>query len=238
MIQVSAVLNVHNEEDLIGRSFNSLKKCIKHAADNNIKTELIIIADNPSNGIITYFENNNDSSYEFYVVYFQDPSLSRNFGAEKSNGKYIVFFDGDDLWSSNWLTECLIASEKSRNDIICHPEASLYFEQKNQIFFHADSEEDNFNAWQLIENNYWTSQVFLKREVFLANPQFHLNIENGFGYEDWQWNCMTLAKNIQHKIIAGTYHFIRNKKMSQSVSSRNNNCLLPPSSLFFSYLPK
>jgi glycosyltransferase involved in cell wall biosynthesis len=232
MIKISAILNVHNEDNLVDRSYQSLIKCIEHAANNNIQTELIIVADNPSEGIINYFQNKNERYYNFHIVQCRDLSMARNSGAEKCRGEYIAFFDGDDLWSSNWLTECYINAKKSTKDVVYHPEASLYFDQMHQAFFHIDSEEENFCRWDLLENNYWTSQVFLKRQVFLENPQYPLNIEKGFGYEDWQWNCNTLAKHIQHKIVPNTYHFIRVKKTGLTAMLKRNNCILPPVSLF------
>lgn len=232
MIQISAVFNVHNEDDLVDKSYISLVKCIEHATSNHIQTELVIIADNPSEGIIEYFEHKKEKPYEFHILQCRDLSIARNSGAEKSKGKYIAFFDGDDLWSSNWLTESYALAEKSQQDVICHPEASLYFDQMQRAFFHPDTEDEHFSLWDLAENNYWTSQVFLKRQVFLDNPQYPLNIENGFGYEDWQWHCNTLAKNIQHKTVPNTFHFIRMKKTGLTAILKKNNCILPPTDLF------
>ena len=94
--QISAILNVHNEDDLIDRSFNSLMQAVDKAKNINIETELIIVADNPSTGILDYFNNKESKPYALYTVAFKDLSSARNYGAQKSNGKYIAFFDGDD----------------------------------------------------------------------------------------------------------------------------------------------
>ena len=232
MCDVTAILNVHNEEDYIDKTLLSLKEAVWYAKDNNIEVKVIVIADNPSDGMHQFLYEKKYEWLNFEIVNFRDPGLSRNYAAGISKSEFICFFDGDDLWSYNWISECFNFYKSQSKEIVCHPESSIYFGEKEHIFFHPDSTSNDFYPWQLIQNNYWTSQVFLKRETYLNTPQIKSNIENGFGYEDWQWNCNTLAKGIEHRPVPNTYHFIRGKNKGVFNFSKQNACLLPPTLLF------
>lgn len=85
----------------------------------------------------------------------------------------------------------------------------------------------------LLHYNCWTALTFLPKELFAGHDYATTDLKRGFGYEDWHFNCETLASGIQHRPVPGTAHFIRRKPGgSQSQSTIRTRGLMPPSRLF------
>ena len=232
MADISAILNAHSEGSMVHYSCLSLKEAIDFATDKGLIVEAIAILDNPNQETIDYFEEQNYPWLKIVNVNYGDLGLSRNHGATIATGKYISFLDGDDLFGYNWLFEAHSFSSKHFFDVICHPELNFYFGEKIHIFPQEDSTSENFDKWELSKNNYWTSLVFVKRTVFLNQLQINIDINKGWGYEDWHWHCETISNKISHRVIKNTAHFIRSKNDGLLMKTNLNNCLLPATSLF------
>jgi glycosyltransferase involved in cell wall biosynthesis len=85
----------------------------------------------------------------------------------------------------------------------------------------------------LLEYNYWASICAAKRSVLVAHPYETTTREPGFGYEDWHWNCETLADGIEHRVVPGTVCFVRSKRTaSLLLSSNQQDRVLRPTRLF------
>lgn len=87
---ISVIIPVFNKEDTLSRAIKSV------VGQTGCKYELIIIDDGSTDKsftVATSFKNN-------YISVFQKenggPSLARNFGAEKSSFRYLIFLDADD----------------------------------------------------------------------------------------------------------------------------------------------
>ena len=51
----------------------------------------------------------------------------------------------------------------------------------------------------------------LLREIYGRFPYRPNRLDQGFGFEDWAWNCETIAAGLKHRAVPETTHFIRSK---------------------------
>jgi hypothetical protein len=115
-----------------------------------------------------------------------------------------------------------------------HPELRVTFEKETFFTRNVDQESAEFCRDSLMEHNYWNPSAFALRQTYLEHPFCALDLENGLGYEDWYWNCETVAAGYVHKVVPETIHGLRYKswKGSLTVKTVSQNCVLTPNSLF------
>ncbi len=115
MIKISVIVPVYNVEKYI-------KKCIDSIVNQTFKDlEIIVVND-----------GTNDDSIKIIKKYFNDKRIkifnkengglasARNYGINKSNGKYIFFVDSDDFLDSNCLLDMYnVIEEKKVDMVIC-----------------------------------------------------------------------------------------------------------------------
>jgi len=233
-MDISVIVVAHNEGRLAHNSMNSVFRAIDYAGKSGVQAEMIVVLDRPDEETEKYFSIYEKQNIIIHKVDFGDLGLSRNFGVKKTSGKCIAFLDGDDLFGKNWLEAVFNYLEKNDNkDVILHPEYNIVFAGHNLIWHHISSTDENFNISNLMENNYWSALCAAKREIFLKYPYEITGKNCGFGYEDWHFNCVTLANGIEHMVLPETVHFIRRKKanslLNETVAS---NMVLRKNKLF------
>lgn len=211
---VSAVLNAHREGMIAKPSMESLKRSIAHAERAGHTIEVHIVLDRADSTTAEVISNAKLSHHYIHETNFGDLGMARNFAVSNASGEYIALLDADDLWGVDWLTKA-IAAARSRNDnVIWHPEISVYFGAAKHIFRHIDMESQDFDPLSLFLENHWTSLSFSTREIYMNNPYPTTDLRAGFGFEDWAWNLQTTSGGILHKTVAGTGHVIRRKPIS------------------------
>jgi glycosyltransferase involved in cell wall biosynthesis len=236
---ITVIINCHNENLFAYRAIKSVIRAKNYANANGISIEIIIILDIPNDEtlkIVKCCQADYPSSINnIYNVSFGDLSLSRNYGISKASGKYIAFLDGDDLMGENWLYEAYNAA-LSHDNCIFHPELGIAFGTKFFWWQHIDQESKKFFLETLFTDNYWTSSVFALKEIFLLFPYKPHYLNEGYGYEDWHWNCETVAAGFIHKIVPNTIHFIRYKKEGSLKWITYNNYAIIHPSRYYNYL--
>jgi glycosyltransferase involved in cell wall biosynthesis len=166
-----------------------------------------------------------------------DLGLSRNSGIRSAFGEWVAFLDGDDLWAENWLVEAIAADQSESRKCVWHPRANIYFsESRNWIFAHPDMDSPNFDLSKLLVKNLWTALSFGKRKIYEAHPYRRNDLKSQLGYEDWCWNCHTVAAGIVHKTVERSVHFIRQKRVSLLTESHGSNVFVSPHPLFRAYV--
>lgn len=119
MVDVSVVLTSYNIEKYITHSLHSL---VAQEFDNY---EVIVVDD-----------GSNDSTYQIiekfakefnfikpYKIPHQNAGVARNFALDKINGKYVIFLDGDDVFSECFLYKMFNKIEQEKAEIvICNSE--------------------------------------------------------------------------------------------------------------------
>lgn len=232
-VDISIGITLHREGLLAHKTMMSIFRAIKPLIEKSIKYEILIHIDNGDELTLKYFDRyKKDQKIQIFKNSFGDPGMSRNFLARKARGRYISLLDGDDLVSSNWLSESLSVLEKSNQEIIVHPEAILTFgiNQPNVLTLQRDLKDQD--SLILIGENMWCSVLVAKTETIIRNP--YRNLKNGYGHEDYVFNIETIEKGIDHKVAKETLLFYRRSDESRlSVSNRLNNII--PYSDFFSF---
>lgn len=212
---VSAVITFHAEGVLAHPTLHSIERCRNFAEERGLSVEFVITLDNAdaeTRRVVTQHPalRPNDQVHE---VSFRDLSSCRNFAVAQSGGRYIGTFDGDDYFSKNWIATCVerIRSDGGKN--IFHPELMLAFGGWNAYWWQVDQLEEYFRPGALLTTNYWNACAFAEREVFENCPYQVSRVgEAGFGFEDWHWNCETIALGYFHRLARGTVRFERRKE--------------------------
>jgi hypothetical protein len=212
---------------------NSLLRSSEYSRKDSIQTEIIVVLDRADKKTEEYFAEYMDPPFQIHHVDFGDLGLARNSGVLFSSGKYIAFLDADNLFGQDWLSKAFLFLEMSQRDIIVHPEYHVVFGRNNLIWHQISSSSPEFRFSNLIEFNYWDAVCVTKRDILLKYPYESTTQSLGFGFEDWHFNCQTLADGIEHIIVPGTVHFLRTKESGSLLEySLQTHRLIRPSKLF------
>lgn len=230
---VTAVLNCHREGDLLKRSFRSVLESLRTFDASGAQWELLCIADNCDTQTLAVLSDSVASTpkYDVRVIPSEagDLGLSRNLAVKHAAGEYIGFVDADDLVSRNWFGEAYQCNRRAQRSIF-HPECNLYFGCLEAFFVHRN--QSGYDLRALFFHNLWSALSFAHSSTY-RNTEYRGNrIAQGFGYEDWHWNCETILGGHEHRMAPGTCHFVRMNEGSLSQNSAKNECLIRPTGLW------
>jgi len=232
-MDISIIISAHHEGVLAGISLSSAVRAIEKATQVGISCEIIAVLDKPDDDTQTLFQQQSlPCDFQVAEVDFADQGLARNHAVQLARGQLVALLDADDLWSANWLVEAHRFIEKHGKRSICHPEVNWFFGENNNLFFHVDQFDPEFDPRVLRFMNCWDSLCVAAREIFEHVPYDRRDLANGFAYEDWQWNCETLERGYHHRVVPGTIHFKRRRRLSQNVIASGSNALVRRSALF------
>lgn len=231
-VDITVILNAHNEGMLAHPTVLSLAQARTQAAHAGLAVEVLVMQDMPSRETVEYFKACEVPDLTTVTISHHDLGLSRNAGVEAAQGQWIAFLDADDLWSPNWLVACHMAATAEQPEVIWHPEVNLYFGREPHIFVHVDMEDPAFDLLTLTTSNYWTALSFSSREFCRTHPYPPSHLDKQLGYEDWCWNTDAIRWGALHKIVPGTVHFIRQKQVSLLHKTNSLQSLMYPTLLF------
>jgi glycosyltransferase involved in cell wall biosynthesis len=233
MMDISAVLTCHREGLLLGPAIASFQDAIKAARTDQISVEALVVIDRGDHLTKSIIKNFIDPELELKIqeTDYGDPGQTRNAAVEIAKGDYVSFLDGDDLWSYNWLAKSLQFSLAQVGPVIAHSEVNVVFGGAQQMWWHADSESSDFELDYLHVGNYWDAMCFTERKIMLQFPFRANNLNQGFGHEDWHWNCLTLGCGIPHRPVPETVHFKRRRKGSQMAKCDEFDVTMSPAEI-------
>jgi glycosyltransferase involved in cell wall biosynthesis len=224
---ISAVLLAHREGEVTaGLSLRSFLDCIARAEKAGISIERIVVLDRADEETRLVFAN--QASHDGIVLEtdFGDQGLARNEGVRCASGQTIAFLDADDLWGVNWLSDAWSMLSKCGSKTIVHPEFNWFFHSDRSLVVNTDQTDPDFDVEFLRFGNYWDALCLASRQAYLDFPFCKRDIEGGFAYEDWHWNCETLAAGYVHRVARGTIHFKRRQRWSQTIEASTNRSLI------------
>ena len=233
--KITAVLNCHREGELVSRSLASVVAALRAFDGSGASWEIVCVADRSDSRTLAVLSSAlGGYSCECRPIRLLpadlgDLGLSRNFGVENARGQFVGFVDGDDLVSENWFKTAYSYAQEDRLAIF-HPECSLYFGDTKAFMLHR--EQTCYDLWSIFFHNLWTALSFASVETYRRTPYTRNSIQQGFGYEDWHWNCETASLGHKHRVAFGTCHFIRIKSVSLGTQSARNRCIIRPTALW------
>ena len=233
---VSAIVTFHRERELAARTLASIERMRAHADANDIGVDLLMTLDGDDErtaDIITSHAGLRDGDQLFRVDY-ADLSSCRNHAIARATGDFIATLDGDDLYCEAWITKAVHFVERHGRRIIAHPELMVAFGAWQAYWYQIDQTDFRFKPETLLTINYWNACALARREVFVDCPYQRSKVgESGFGFEDWHWNCETIAMDYVHRVVPGTFRLERRKSEgSLNVAHQSESALIRPS-LFF-----
>ena len=233
-MDITAVLNCHNEGRALHPSLLSLADAVQVARESGLTVEIIIVADMASEATMAHLDEFAPAGSLVLSVVLGDLGLSRNAAVGRASGSYVGFLDADDLWGPNWLRDAFLFSESLHEEVICHPRANLLFGDSEGLKIHPDQDLEIVAEEVLFAQNCWSALSFAPRSVYERVPYSAIDLANGFGFEDWQWNAETVGLGFKHRAVPDTFHCIRirDSMASLTVRSDENACVIGPARLF------
>jgi len=163
---VSIIIPAYNEEKCIGRLLSSIKN------QTYPKIEVIVIDDasyDKTAEIAKKYTKN------VYTRAHAERSIQRNFGAEKSKGKYLVFLDADMELTSRVIEDCVSLMQKSDFGALVIPEKTVGSGLIPEV---RRFEREMYEGDSTIE-----LARFFKRDIFFEFKGYDLNLTGPEDYD-------------------------------------------------------
>jgi glycosyltransferase involved in cell wall biosynthesis len=222
---LTCIITGHREGRLAVPSLRSFWVAIEAARAAGFTVEAVLCLDRPDALTEKLFNTYKNDAVAVDTYDVADQGKVRNGAVAKANGTYCAFLDADDLWSQSWLIEALTFLKDKPDTHIAHPEYNYFFEKQATIFIHVDQESPEFRLDLLRVLNYWDALCVCPTKIYRDFPFCDRDVAGGYAYEDWFWNCETVAAGCLHKVVPGTVLFKRRQAISQTIKAGTNKSL-------------
>lgn len=233
---VTINVTAHKEGYYLFRTLKAVEKNREFAKSRGIWTTVHINLDNAdteTKRIAKVFSEKHDG----YIVYeneFGDLSLSRNFLIETTKTEYILFADGDDLFSENFLAVAFQTAQSYGNPCIVSAEDIIKFSDHiDPVVFRPESTiEQPAIKSAIFETNLFISQNFVSTSIY-RQIQYE-PVGKNYGFEDWHWNTKAIYAGYEFLVAADTMFFYRQKPDDKSLLRQhtNSNTVIRSTELF------
>ena len=127
----SVIIPIYNVKDY-------LHKCIKSILCQNFKDyELILVDDGSTDGCSSICDEYAQNDSRICVIHKENGGLvnARNTGIKEARGEYILYVDGDDWVSENWMEviSAQITSAPEKPDIVAFGSIGIYNKDKQSV---------------------------------------------------------------------------------------------------------
>jgi hypothetical protein len=244
-IDVTVAIVFHGERYYALPALSSMKNMVEKARLAGLKIEACAFLDKPDSTTKRLVRSRGFWLDSIHEVSFGDLGTVRNIAVNHAKGKFLAFFDGDDLWGEQWILKAFqcATSQADEQTTIWHPEYLYYFSEAdfdahsintipnpNASSFHMrhiSSTSEGFIRESLFLNNIWSANVFAHKALYREFPYLKINDECGLGIEDWSWNIKTIWNGISHEVAPDTVHLIRMKEFGSLGQKNASSGLLP-----------
>jgi len=234
--QVTINVTAHKEGYYLFRTLRAVEQNRILASGNGIVSYVHINLDNADKitiDIAKQFAENHEG-YSVYENRFGDLSLSRNFLIDNTETEYILFADGDDLFSENFLTTAYGIAESYEKPCIVSAEDIVKFSDRiDPVIFRPESTIIYPGIKSAIfETNLFISQNFVSTSIYRALQ--YEPVGSNYGFEDWHWNTKAINAGYEFLIAPETVFFYRQKPDDKSLLKQhtNSNTVIRATDLF------
>lgn len=226
---VSIIIPLYNKESYVQRALDS----VEYQTFKDY--EVIVINDGSTDNGPEIVKRHKNLPVRMYNQSNKGPGAARNKGVKESRGKYIAFLDADDEWLPTFLEDSYYLLEKHTICDICvsawyqefvssenpeHGNSIIDIYKRREIELYpgiitpdiAIREKRNLYLW-------FTSTVFLRRDVFRNGYRFYGSTRHTYGEDFYLWlqlafnhtfyrNCTPLAwyHNNASDLAKGSYY--------------------------------
>ncbi|MFW6026721.1 MAG: glycosyltransferase family 2 protein [Candidatus Woesearchaeota archaeon] len=228
--KVSVIIPVFNLEEYLSEGVQSI---IDQTLQN---IEIIIVNDGSTDNTLEIAKTFSEKDNRITLINLkknQGQSAARNTGLRITKGKYIYFFDGDDILKKDALEKCYNTAEKYDLDIVNFDADTFYhqnsknqfspnYNRNNMIPDKVFSDDEYFDF--LVTNNILKVSVplnLIKKKIILKNK---LSFKKGIIHEDdlFTTKLYILASRIKHLNCKYYLRRIRpNSTMTTAKSEKN-----------------
>lgn len=141
-VDISVVLNIHREKELLAKTLQSLREAADFAAVAQISIELVMVLDNSCEttaDIAHSFQADSLVAITRIEVDHRSLALSRNDGIAATVGEFVCITDADDLYSYNRFVDSIALARKLGHRFIILPEYLVSFGSNNGLSVLAGS---------------------------------------------------------------------------------------------------
>ena len=226
---LTLMVTVHDETLVCGPTMESADRAVAAARASGYSVQTIIALDNATDGTTAYFDRPEFEHWERRVLNEGDPGRVRNVLLPQTDGRYVAFLDGDDLFSDNWLADgldVLTAAERRGEKVIAHPELNVIFDGATQLNHNVAQDSPLFTPHFLYVQNCYDTLCLAPREAHLQLPYGGRDMVNGLSREDWQFAVETMSRGWKHVVVPDTIIFKRRRDSSMMVESAGRGALL------------
>lgn len=233
-IDLTVILNTHNEESYITRTLISLEEAAVFAENLGILVELVMVLDRPTAVMRKIAHSTSLAGFQQKRIIEVDNGslgLSRNDGAAAAEGEWLFLQDADDLISFNALAELFFSAQRHGSHSIHVCDTLIAFGVDPHIASYFGSEVITPIAF--VDAHPFVSRILCHRNLLKEQPFSDLRLTKGYAYEDWFFNAEALTKGYSIFSVPNTIFFYRQRsdgllRQANSISARQ----IPPSNLF------
>ncbi|PYE82166.1 glycosyltransferase family 2 protein [Pseudoroseicyclus aestuarii] len=234
---LTIAITAHREGRLAVASLRSFGRALVAAQEAGLSVEPLLVLDSPDDLTRRLFERAAEGDYgiaggaRLIALEVRDQGRARNEAVAQARGRRIGFLDGDDLWSRDWLVRAMAWLDTAGPGVIAHPAYNYFFEGQATIYRQIDQDSEEFSLDFLRVANYWDALCLCETSVLREHPFPDRDMANGWAYEDWAWNCLTVAAGLRHKIVPDTVLFKRRQAVSQTIRASTGKAMMRPTPL-------
>jgi len=210
---LALVSNFHHERRVGRKTANFIGAVHAHLRRRGIQLNVEFVldsSDEPTHRQIEQAAKAIDGS-RIHLVDFGNLGAARTHGVKAARGDVVCFVDGDDYFSMNWFEGALDYLSQGPRKEVLHTQYMVGFDRDQFIRETMQSDDPAFDPLALAVDWYWSANLAVQTEVFATVPIRPYDHASGFGSEDWDWACNSLAAGVGRVSLPDTSYFYRVK---------------------------
>lgn len=177
MPKVSVIIPTYNRCCLVKDTICSV------LAQTEPDLEVIVVDDGSTDGTCKVVEGLRDGRVSYFYKTNGGAASARNYGLSKARGRYIAFFDHDDLWPVDYLEVMLANLDKQKEFGVAYSPITIVCSDGRQIkSYKAPKGKSGWLTVDLFKRGFvWTSAAIIRNSV-LKNFYYDESLRSS--YED------------------------------------------------------